>query len=290
MKQIRFKKLAFLMVRKLKIPLWIQKILYDLFYRLESILKYGDPFFARIICFEINTGCNRKCTYCPVSLDKENINNLMSWETFKAGIRQLKEIKFSGSIMYHFYNEPLMDNRIVEFVQYTTNELPGAISRIFTNSDYLNLELAEALFSAGLNDIHITDHNLTKGRIAKRVSPIVEKFKNRVTVDEGLGHSEDRPIDNRGGLIDVVALGATEYLRKDCKVVWEEVKIDVNGNVLLCTNDYYRQHIFGNINKQNFKDIWFGEEYSRVRNNLRKGLAEYDICLKCNYASPEKIK
>lgn len=287
---MNLKKVLFPIIRRLGVSLGIQKLLYDCYYRMVGLIKHGDPYFVRCIAIEINSGCNRRCSYCPVSLSKDYPNNLMSEELFSKILNQLAHINFSGTIMYHFYNEPTMDSRLATFVRETSTRLPNAISRLFTSGDYLSDELIDELFEAGMNDIHITDHNRTKGRISRRFSEALKKYRHRITVDEGLGTAPDRPIDNRGGLINLANIGATPYLRTDCKIVWEEVKIDYQGNVLLCTNDFNREHIFGNVNEDTFIAIWKNEHYAKVRNNLRNGKTEFDICTKCNYATPTLIK
>ena len=104
---MNLKKTAFILLNYINLSMNFKMFLYDYYYRLESFIKYRDPFFARIICFEINTYCNRRCSYCPVSLETAVPNHFMDEELFKLCIQRLKEINFTGSIMYHFYNEPL---------------------------------------------------------------------------------------------------------------------------------------------------------------------------------------
>ena len=67
-----------------------------------------------------------------------------------------------------------------------------------------------------------------------------------------MGQTDDRPLDNRGGSVDIEALGSKERIRKNCKIVYEEVKVDYLGNVLLCSKDYYRKHNFGNLKEKKF--------------------------------------
>ena len=84
-----------------------------------------------------------------------------------------------------------------------------------------------------------------------------------------MGQTDDRPLDNRGGSVDIEALGSKERIRKNCKIVYEEVKVDYLGNVLLCSNDYYREHNFGNLKEKKFMDIW---KDAKSRNNIIKSI------------------
>ena len=79
---------------------------YRLYHNIINYIKYRDPYMFRIVAIETSTFCNRKCSYCPVSNETESIPKLfMKKETFYLIIKQLKDIGFSGTIMYHFYNE-----------------------------------------------------------------------------------------------------------------------------------------------------------------------------------------
>ena len=47
---INLKKSGFILLNYIKLPMNLKMALYDYYYRAESLIKYGDPFFARIIC------------------------------------------------------------------------------------------------------------------------------------------------------------------------------------------------------------------------------------------------
>lgn len=282
MKAPNWKKHAFALTESLGLSLNARRLLYNNYVYLENFLKYGDPFFCRIICIEINTYCNRRCYYCPVSLENQVPDLYMDEEIFKTIIARIKEIGFTGSIMYHFYNEPLYDKRIVDFVAHTQSQLPQCLSRIFTSGDYLTPELADQLFEAGVNDFVVTDHNKTPGKVQKRLMPIIKKYPHRISVD--IIH--DEPLVNRGGALDADQLGFKLEIKENCTVVYEEMKIDFEGNVLLCTSDYYRTQKFGNLKDKGIMEIWNDPVYSRLRTNLRLGKPELEICKNCNFATP----
>jgi radical SAM protein with 4Fe4S-binding SPASM domain len=254
--------------------------LYRLYFNIINYIKYKDPYMFRIVAIEISSYCNRKCSYCPVSKETEKIPKMfMEMNLFKKIIKQLQDINFSGSIMYHFYNEPLLDERLPEFISYVDANLPKCNSRVFTSGDFLTPHLADSLFDSGLHDIVVTDHNLKPGRVEKRIAPILQKYGDRISMNR----LYDRPILNRGGAIELPDVKLEKKRKGNCTVVWEELNITYTGDVLLCSSDYHRSKVYGNVNEKNILDIYNNDEYVKARKAIISGVPYYDICVDCNY-------
>jgi len=252
--------------------------IYRLYYNIINYIKYRDPYMFRIVAIEISTFCNRKCSYCPVSKEEEKIPKLyMEKELFYLLIKQLDDMNFSGTIMYHFYNEPLYDSRLSEFIAYTSQHLPKASSRVFTNGDPLTLEMAKSLFDAGLNDIVVTDHNLKPGKVEKRIKSVLDVYGGKVTINRLF----DRAILNRAGSVEVDNL--EKKSKKNCTVVYEELNVMYTGDVVLCSSDYHRSKVFGNIKEKSILDIHNDKEFKKAREKIISGVPYYDICKDCNY-------
>lgn len=64
---------------------------------------------------------------------------------------------------------------------------------------------------------------------------------------------------NRGGAVNVKrpATGTR------CIEPLREIIMDYQGNVLMCCNDYFHQHIFGNVHQKDLAAIWFDPAYQR---------------------------
>ena len=88
---------------------------YENIFEFINLIKYKDRYFFHVVSFEISTYCNRKCWYCP-NKDNETPKEFMDFEIFKKAIDELKNIKYSGSISYNFYGEPLFDDRLETFI------------------------------------------------------------------------------------------------------------------------------------------------------------------------------
>ncbi|OHD56129.1 MAG: hypothetical protein A2096_16595 [Spirochaetes bacterium GWF1_41_5] len=204
----------------------------------------------------------------------------MNEDTFHRIIDQLAEIKYSGTLMYHLYNEPLHDKRLPEFISYATKKLPQAVSRVCTNGDFLDMEMADKLIASGTAEIAVTDHNKVAGILASKLKSVIAKYPEYIHVNR----IAESFLNNRGGAVIL----EKESTRDNCIIVYEEVKIDYQGNVLLCTADFYRSKIFGNINREHIIDIWKHPEYIRIRKNLRRGIADLAICRACSNLKKSK--
>ena len=226
------------------------------------------------VAIEINTHCHRRCSYCPVSSEpKPRI--LMSRGLFEEIISQLCDCKFSGRLMYHFYNEPLLRRDLEYLVSYAKKFLPKVKLVIYTSGDQLSRSRANSLFQAGVDQFVVTDH----GR--KALTPPVEEaarkwpvFRRKIRYRS---FTDESKLFNRGGLILVKNQRRFSY----CAYPAFEVVIDVNGNVLLCCNDFLGKYKFGNITDVSLINIWNSKEMTSVRRDLLTGNFNLNICQKC---------
>ena len=266
---------TFVLLKKLKINPLTNDLLwriYKLYTRIHNFSKYGDPYVFRTVAIEISTSCNRTCYYCPNSVEGTSVD-FMTEETFNEIIAQLKAINFSGVIHYHFYNEPLLDKRLPEFVRYVKKHLPTCINRIISNGDFLSIDLADDLIDAGVADFAITIHDRDGEKLLNKLQPVLKKYPSHIRLDS----IHDKPLSNRGGAIEIKRLN-----KKDtCTDPLETLQLDYKGNVLLCCNDYYRKHSFGNLAHDKLYEIWQGKEFQKLRRDLRTGVANLEICRIC---------
>lgn len=72
--------------------------------------------------------------------------------------------------------------------------------------------------------------------------------------------------------------------RNPCKNLWNNPVIDWDGTVCPCTYDFDEKYVLGNLKKTDFKDIWFGREYGRIRRQFRSNWKVMDLCGSCSYA------
>ena len=57
--------------------------------------------------------------------------------------------------------------------------------------------------------------------------------------------------------------------------------LDYNGDVLMCSHDWGKKNILGNLKKQTLKDIWLGEKSVIARKKLisaNRGFSPCNVC------------
>ena len=267
-----WKEKTFFLLKKSRISIAELLKIYKSYTRVLNFIKYRDPYFFRSVALEISTSCNRTCYYCPNHL-KGTPTDFMEESTFNEIVDQLKTISFSGIINYHFYNEPLLDKRLSRFIRHVKKHLPSCINRVVSNGDFLSISMADDLINAGVTEFTITIHDTNGEALLAKLQPVLKKYPEYVSINS----IHDKPLSNRGGAIEVELLD-----KKDsCIDPLELLQLDYKGNVLLCCNDYYRKHSFGNIWSDQIEKIWQKESFSLLRGELRNGVANLEICRIC---------
>ncbi len=65
-----------------------------------------------------------------------------------------------------------------------------------------------------------------------------------------------------------------------CFVPWESMVIDCDGRVISCSADVNGEFPKGKVTEQSLMEIWNSPTYQKMRQNLKKGIAEDPMCLK----------
>jgi len=63
-----------------------------------------------------------------------------------------------------------------------------------------------------------------------------------------------------------------------CKNLWNCPTIHFDGHVCPCTYDYNESHLHGDLSRQSFKDIWYGDSYTRMREQFLEDSEELAAC------------
>lgn len=218
---------------------------------------------------EINSRCNRKCSYCPVSIMPfPQVPRLIQENVLSAFIERLVEIDFDGRISFHFYNEPLIHKGLEDIIRRILAAVPKCRPVLFTNGDLLSQQRYDSLIEAGLQMIVITSHS---GKSHPPRPRQVVQF------------SDDLVLTNRGGTMEDLPKATGEDISQRCFAPTEMLIVTITGDVVLCYEDAHRSHVMGNICEQSIDQIWNSHDYSRIRAALevgnRKGACE--MCTHC---------
>ena len=247
--------------------------------------RYGidDPYMFHAVELEINSICNRRCSCCPNSIYQRPIG-YMDTDLFYKIIQQLAAINFDGRVSYHFYGEPLLDKRLIEFIEYTKIHIPYCKPIVYSNGDLLDLNIFRLLIQKGMNKIVIIEQDdIYPKNILHLLENITENEKQHLELDlmKNLFYS------NRAGLLKHLKK-VSEPLSVPCDRPLAIINILLNGNIVLCCNDYFENNVLGNVNKDNLKDIWTSAYFKEVRYILSSGdRKKLDICSRCDYIPSE---
>lgn len=219
-----------------------------------------------VVEIEVNSRCNRKCSYCPVSLEPTPpVPRTMTREVFDRAIAELASFSFDGRLSYHFYSEPLLRRDLADLVSYADQWLPSACQVLYTNGDLLDDKRHKELSEAGIDRFVVTQHDS---------APFVERENQTVL------RPKDLAITNRGGSLS--SIGTPLMLR--CVVPMELMVISVTGDILPCYEDFVRHHHIGNIMSAPLLEIWASDYLERLRRLLNVGRRKdgAEICQRCN--------
>jgi len=247
---------------------------------LQNFWKDTDKLFN---CISIETCaiCNRRCSYCPISKDSRP-QAMMTDKLFDKIIKELKELNYKGDVILSNFGEPLLDKRLAAFIRKIKGEL-GSKSTFFTNGDFLTKERFNELISAGVDNIEISQHDPEPSDPIKnlfaQISPEDWKHISYKIVKEGT-----QTLTDYGGLVDV------ETLRPFSCYPYRII-VRADGSVPLCCGDYYNEVNFGNANQRKLIDIWNNPFYRKIRNELKRGIFNLEICKRCRgiLLPPKKI-
>lgn len=225
-----------------------------------------------VVEVEVGSRCNRRCTYCPVSLDPTPpVPRLMPDNVFFTLIEQLAQHGFGGRISYHLYNEPLLRADLTELVELVDRKLPEALQILNTNGDLLNDKRYSQLRRAGIDYFFVTRHST--GIFPDRPFQIVQYWT-------------ELSLTNRGGTLKDLPGPSTSARKTPCFAPSEMLIVTVTGDVLLCYEDAARTHIMGNVLQTSLAEIWTASHFELFRSRLAQGDRALDpMCSACSNVS-----
>lgn len=238
-----------------------------------------------------NSGmCNRKCIFCPRSdPNYDHVNEFIDIRLHNKIVKELKFNNYAGTIIYSGFVEPLLDKRIYDQIFDLRKNLPNINIELITNGDPLNEKRILKLYESGLSVLLIsvydgeTEYNQFK-KIFEKNKISEDKFvirKRYLSQDENFGIT----ISNRGGMMEntphkIPAL--KKAISNPCNYPAYNFFIDYNGDVLICSHDWGKKNIVGNINKTSIEDIWNNENYNDSRKKLFNGDRSNKPCNVCD--------
>ena len=219
---------------------------------------------------EVNSRCNRRCWYCPVSvLPPPDTPKFMADDVFIRLHDELRKFEYSGRVSYHLLSEPLLRRDLPRLVSLSKSALPTARQVVFTNGDLLTDDRYDDLMQAGVDLIVITSHDGVEHK--HRQNQIVQ-FPHHLQ------------LTNRGGNVPVLPVATADLLRLRCHAPSEMLIVTSSGDVLLCYEDSRRENVYGNIMRSSLEEIWMEPAFLERRRLVLEGRRAdaAAICSKCS--------
>lgn len=192
--------------------------------------------------------CNNDCTFCPANRNQDIRPMMkMEMELFQKIIDELAQMDFRGRISLFSNDEPLLDDRFFEFLDYARKKLPNAYHSLFTNGILLNDEKYLKLIDK-LDYLRINNYNddLELNSNIKAISDRRYNEKNCQVVVEV--RKKTQILMNRGGL----SPNNHTYFHYSsaCILPFVQMVIRPDGSVSRCCQDVYGNETLGNVKYQ----------------------------------------
>ena len=264
----------------------------------EKVLSNGFPTYSSIE-FSINGACNRRCFFCP-RVDEKNYPNILNSfpiENFKKIIIKLKKENYDGRISFSGFCEPLLSKNLNEYISIARKELPKIIIEIVTNGDPLLAKNGKSrlkeLYKSGLNNCRVSlydgPHQIKQmENIKKDLNLSDDEFivrKRYLGPEESFGLT----ISNRAGSVNLKndhfeLKPLTEPIKSPCYYPFYKMLIDHDGDVLICSNDWKKEAVVGNVikDKTTLTEIWANEKFVYLRKQLMKSDRCHSPCNVCD--------
>lgn len=254
----------------------LRKLHWDLFlrHRLPLAIEY-----------EMNSACNRTCSYCPVSI-KARPKGFFDKDSYKKLIDELAEHNYRGEITPNFYGEPLLDKRIYDFVHYSRQKLPFCQIVINTNADALNVEKLERLIESGVSIVVISQHDPVPSKAIKTIQDHLEANPERRSQVQIYNWTlPGRILSNRGGLVEDTRV---QYMSDSGCFRSRRATLTHDGEMVICCEDYNAEYVYGNVTEKGFMDVWKASQ--QHRRSIYIGDYQEPICKVCvGQESTEKL-
>lgn len=227
---------------------------------------------------ETQTNCNRSCSYCPNNIYSRQFRQ-MEMPLIKKILNELSCMGFKGRLSFHFYNEPLLDNRLPSIIRLSRTLIPRSRIVIYTNGDFLNLDLFRELLQCGCDLLLVTEQEnashdfrwVEQLSLWERDHLFYQTYKNPEIL-----------YTNRGGLLPHVA-EIKEPLCVPCTAPSTTCVISAEGNVVLCYEDYLERIVMGNVCEDTIENIWNSSPFRQIRTKLAIGdRTVTELCKACN--------
>ena len=274
---------------------------------------------------ETTTYCNWKCEYCPSSQIKRPKTVMPMW-LFNSIIDSIQNLDNVTHITLHYYNEPTLDPLFLDRIKKIAKTKLKVM--LFTNGSGLNNEKLEILKSydviskiyftlPSVNPIDFERMTGTKDQFGRTIDIIQRAQRKGFDVNLSVqGPTNEKKI-NRQNILkkihctpDHIAgwltydragiLKGNKYFKNTnitsnylfgCPHIINRLYIDVDGNFILCDQDFYKKTLYANIRDADINTILKSPKIVNYRKQIFGGekANQSIICRKCQRMEESEI-
>lgn len=250
----------------------------------------SPPLFS-FIEFNLTGLCTRTCLFCPRHNPRlfPNVNKHMDLDLFEKIAGELGRMGYQGLLLFSGFGEPLLHPQVEEVLRLARYHCPQARLELVSNGDPVDADGLVALFKAGLDAIIISlydgPHQEEKFKALRQKAGLSqEQVVLRIRwlpAEESFGII----LTNRGGLAEIPQVGVkalAQPLSQPCYYPFQMMMVDWDGSVLLCTHDWGRKAVIGDLNHQSLMEVWTSPRLRRIRLELAQGRRTTEACRVCD--------
>jgi 2-deoxy-scyllo-inosamine dehydrogenase (SAM-dependent)/8-amino-3,8-dideoxy-alpha-D-manno-octulosonate transaminase len=254
------------------------------------------PLFERLE-IESVSNCNRDCWFCPRSYDRSgtylNAAGERTFEAMPTGmvlniLEQAQALGFAGEVTFHFFSEPLLDERNPSFAREARRR--GMRPFLHTNGDVLrnNAALCEEVKAVydhivvGVYDYENEEELQSEKAFwlstlagADLRFSYIAAAGARGAPNLGVPRAWVPP-DARMTLPDLV------FDHAPCSRPLQRMLIRYDGRIANCCEDMKAEFELGSVYEHTLEELWFSSRHVEVVRDLLAGRrARYELCKRC---------
>lgn len=263
--------------------------------------------FPILVDLELTNFCNLHCRMCPTGCG--NISRPQGFIDLKLLKNIVGQLPKETAIRLVRWGEPTLHPQfetIIEMLEYPNRHL----IHVNTNGHWGAEDNWNRIFSLSLDSIKFSFQGTNAQEYKKwrgidgfdylvgninRVCKIRNKYEYEkpfvqvgTTITENTTQEQKDKFRDKFNEVDLVTISQTRFdsgtpgNKPKCPEVYAKMSIDWDGIVTACCSDYDRLMVVGDATKQSLKDIWQGDSYRSIRNNLKSNIHDYYyLCKRC---------
>jgi len=228
---------------------------------------------------EINTHCNLRCVFCPVSLNPHPVR-MMQMEDFKHIVIEALSCGIREISLNH-YSEPTLNPNLEQMIKHAAERHLDVT--LFTNGTCLTPTLVEGIEPYADRIVIVVNvpegdsnlyHHTTGSRLFHRVQSNISFAAQRLNVKVVVNNSDDKTVkrlsnllgvsdvetwrtDDRAGAITLPGVPSRYHdgALNGCPLAIRYINVSVDGDVFLCAQDFWKSHVLGNVHVDSLRSI-----------------------------------